>query len=87
MTDTFSGHAAGLESPAANASTIAPSDFTDLPDATRAIYVGTGGALSVELVSGDVIDLSNVQTGMIYPLRVRKVRSSGTTATGLVGLW
>lgn len=86
MNDPFKTHVPGLESPAANAAAVTPSDTADLPDVTRAIYVGNGGSLTVETVGGDVVTLQNVQSGMVYPLRLRKVRT-GTTATGLIGLW
>ena len=86
MPDDFSGHETGLSSPARGGSAISPSDGGSLPQATRAIYVGQTGNLAVRLVSGEVVTLSNVQAGMIYPLRVEQVLASGTTATGLVGL-
>ena len=86
MADDFSSNMTGLESPGKNGAAIAPSDSVDLPNVTRAIYVGVTGNLRVALVSGDIITLSNVQAGAIYPLRIARVFVTGTTATGLVGL-
>jgi hypothetical protein len=86
MNDDFADFNSGLTSPAAAADPIAPSDTTVLPTATRAIYVGQGGDLTVEFISGDTVTLYNVQPGAVYALRVRHVLATGTTATGLVGL-
>lgn len=90
MTDQFEGHAQGLTAPATSALTVTPSDSQDLPTMPRAIYVGGAGALRVELLDAPVgsdVTLSALQPGMVYPLRVRKVYATGTTATGLIGLW
>ncbi len=86
MADEFQNYAAGLTAPARDADAITPSDTTDLPSATRALYVGEAGDLQVQMVSGQTVTLSNVQAGIVYPLRVSRVLAAGTTATGLVGL-
>lgn len=86
MSDDFEHHTTSLDSPAVSGETIVPSDATDLSHATRGIYIGSTGSLSVTLVSGDEITLSEVQAGTIYPLRIARVKASGTTAAGLVGL-
>jgi hypothetical protein len=86
MSDSFKDHQPGLESPAGHAIAITPSDALALSAATRAIYVGGGGALRVAMVSGAVVTLAGVQAGQVYPLRLVQVLATGTTATGLVGL-
>lgn len=86
MADNFKTYQPGLESPAEAGAALIPSDGAVLSNATRAIYVGGGGALRVTLVSGDTVTLGGVLSGMIYPLRVAQVLATGTTATGLVGL-
>jgi hypothetical protein len=86
MSDQFQGHETGLTTPAVHASDIVPSDAVALPFASRAIYVGTAGNLRVQLISGDTVTLTNVQTGAYYPLRVAQVLATGTTAAGLVAL-
>ncbi len=90
MSDKFDKHSPGLTSPAGNGQPVAPSDSAMLPTHSRALFVGTSGHLAVELVGnaeGEVLVLQNVQAGMIYPLRVRKVRATGTTAGGILSLW
>ena len=86
MSDQFETYATGLTSPARDASAITPNDGADLGAATRALYVGQSGDVQVVMVSGETITLSNVQAGVVYPIRVARVLSSGTTAGGLVGL-
>ena len=86
MSDTFNNHVASLTSPAMAAVAIVPNDATPLANVTRAIYIGGAGNLSVVMLSGDIVTFSGVQAGMIYPLRASRVRATGTTATGIVGL-
>ncbi|MEO0369816.1 MAG: hypothetical protein AAF231_00025 [Pseudomonadota bacterium] len=86
MTDDFSTHSETLTAPAAAAETITPSDTQDLAFVTRALYVGQGGDVAVELKSGDSVVLRNMQASVIYPLRVMRVLATGTTAADIVGL-
>lgn len=86
MADEFLTHETGLTSPAVGADVIVPNDTVALPKATRAIYVGNAGNLRVQFVTGDLVTLTNVQAGVIYPLRAALVLATGTTASGLIGL-
>lgn len=86
MADDFEDHQSGLSTPATRAQPITPGDGLDLPHVTRAIYVGGAGDLRVMMCAGDVVTLAGAQAGMVYPLRLRQVLATGTTATGLVGL-
>lgn len=86
MKDEFEHHSVALSAPLVAAEAITPSDTQDLAFATRAVYVGTSGTLSVTLVSGDSAVLANAQAGVIYPLRVARVKSTGTSAGQLIGL-
>lgn len=76
----------GILGPASRAFAITPNDSTDLTRWTRSVYVGGSGNLSVILV-GDTaaVTFTNLQAGY-HPLRVKRVRSTGTTATNIVGL-
>jgi hypothetical protein len=87
MTDLFATHATVLDSPAQDGFAIAPSDGNDLAMVTRAIFVGSGGALKVTMLAGSTLTLDPVPAGMLLPLRVRRVHATGTTATALVGLF
>ena len=55
---------------------------------TRALYVGNGGDVSVVFAPGSTpVIFPNVQAGTILPVRVTQVRATGTTATGIVGMY
>lgn len=81
-----------LESPVVNGFAITPSDSDDLNRYSRYVYVGTAGDLKVALVGQDadqtnvVVTLTGLAKGF-YPLRIRRVYATGTTATNLVALY
>ena len=54
---------------------------------TRAIYVGTSGAVKVDMRGGTALTFTNVQDGTVLPVRVSKVYQTGTTASNMVALW
>ena len=87
MEDIFEDHALSLTAPVTHASAIAPNDAAELNQATRAIYVGIGGDLAIEMLDGGALVLTNVQGGVLYPFRIRRVLATGTTAAGLVGVY
>ncbi len=86
MVDKFANFSQGLESPATHGFVVTPNDGIDLPEVTRALYVGAAGAVALVLASGASVSLSGVHGGTVLPLRVARVLATGTTATGLVGL-
>jgi hypothetical protein len=86
MPDRFSRNLPSLVSPATAAFTITPSDTLDLPEVTRAVYIGASGALAVRMSSGQTITFSGVIGGSTLPIRIDRVLATGTTATGVVGL-
>lgn len=85
--DNFNAELVQLHSPAESAAAITPHDTNNLPNFTRGIYVGTAGNLKVEMIGGQTVTFANVAAGMTYPLRVRKVFATDTTAAALVALW
>jgi uncharacterized protein YabE (DUF348 family) len=72
---------------ATSASTITPSDGTDLTANVRAIYVGGAGNLTVQM-AGDAsqVTFTAVSVGTLLPIQVSRVLATGTTATLLIGL-
>lgn len=87
MADIYAHTTPGLTSPAIDGGMIVPDDGDDLTHVTRAIYVGTGGQIAAQLASGSMVTLAAVPSGMLLPLRVRKVMATGTSAGDLVALW
>lgn len=86
MQDRFANFQPSLLGPALSAFTIAPSDTDDFPEATRGLYIGQGGDLSVVMLSGDQVLFKSVGNGAVLPIRARRIRLTGTTATHVVGL-
>lgn len=85
--DYFKHYGAGLDSPAENAAAITPSDSTDLPVVVRALYcIGTGSVVVTMRGGGAAVTLPMV-AGAPLPVRVTRVWATGTTATGIVGVW
>ena len=87
IVDAFADNTSSLTSPPESGAEITPQDSTELSHVTRALYVGGEGSLRVRMLGGAVVTLANVPAGSIMPLRVTAVLGTGTTATGIVGLW
>lgn len=86
--DSFNG-IKSFEGPATRGFAITPVDATDLASVTRGIYTGTGGTLVCVLEDDtSTVTFTNVPAGIVLPLRIKQVYSTGTTASmGLVGLY
>ena len=87
MSDKFSNYHSGLESPAERAFAITGNDSTDLTVFPRAIYVGGAGNVKVITLGGDTVTFSGVLAGTVIPVRVKRVFSTDTTATNLIGIY
>lgn len=87
-TDTFAPNKAHEEwSPAIHAFAITPNNSTDLDYITRSIYVGVGGTIAVVMAGGEEVTFVGVQSGSVLPVRVSRVKSTGTSATNMIGLY
>lgn len=87
MVETDGGGAGTDETrPAANAAAITPTDGIDLTTPTRALLIGVAGNVSVDMVESGTAVVLMLPAG-IHALAVKRVRATGTTATGLVALW
>ncbi len=85
--DKFSSFPTTPISPARGAVNVVPSDTNDLPQVSRAIYVGLGGDVTATLADGDTVTFTAVPGGAILPIRVSAIAASGTTASGILALW
>ncbi|MBS0480679.1 MAG: hypothetical protein JSR96_00710 [Proteobacteria bacterium] len=85
MPDRFAGYSDSPIAPSAVAFAITPSDTVEIT-ATKAIYVGTGGHVTLRPI-GAAADVTyrNVPTGSYLTVRASFVRATGTTATDIVG--
>lgn len=85
MSDAFALHQSGLTSPASRAAAVTPNDAADLVAHARSLWVGGLGNLAVVTVGGDTETFPNVSG--LFPVRVKRVLATGTTATGIVAVW
>jgi hypothetical protein len=88
MADSFTNVADSATAPARLAVPVVPSDSLALPDVPKALFVGTGGAISMRGVGGGADQVwKNVQDGSILPFRAHYVRATGTTASDILALY
>jgi hypothetical protein len=87
--------------PARRAIAVTPSDTKDVTDAAgdgapcyaKSLYIGTGGNIAVVAAgdnsaagAGTPVTFQNVPAGW-FPVQVRRVMATGTTALQVVGLY
>ena len=70
---------------AGNASAITPSNTVEFQGPV-VVYVGVTGNMAVKTAAGDEVTFIGVQAGSVLPVRVKQVKSTGTTATNLLAL-
>lgn len=93
VTDKFEKYYVNPTDPATIGYELTPNDSANTEFFTRAIYVGVGGDVAVDLV-GNVKDpaftnkvvFKNVATGSILSVRISKLYATDTTATNIIGL-
>ena len=66
--------------------TITTSDTVNFGAVVRGIYVGTTGNVVAIGEDGVAVTFTAVPAGMILPIRAKRVNSTSTTASTLVGL-
>lgn len=67
---------------------VTPNDSTDLArGATKSIYIGGAGTVKVDMANGDTVTFTAMTIGSIHQLSVRRVYSTGTSATLIVALY
>ena len=88
MADQFSNSADQVSAPATRAVSVTPHDVDALADIPKALFVGTGGNLTVRgLGGGSDTVWKNLPSGSIVPLRAQYVRATGTTAADILALY
>ena len=69
-----------------NAIAITPADGADLAHMIEVLVAGAAGTVKVDTPNQTGVTLT-VAAGIPLPLRIAKVYATGTTATGLTGLY
>ena len=62
------------------------SDTVDLTVPSRAFMVGVSGNVQFVTKNGDLVTIYAI-AGVIYPIRMTRVYSAITAATGIINLW
>lgn len=87
-TDSFLTNSTGLESPIENAFAVTPHDTNELSVVTRAILVGGAGNVNGTFANDSTtVTLTGLLAGVVYPFRLKLIRSTLTTATNITGLY
>ena len=76
----------GLIDPADGGFDITPNDTVNLTVPARGLYLAESGDVKVDMINGNTITFSNMAAGIVHPLQVRRVYSTGTTASGIIGV-
>ena len=74
-----------LDDPYTTAAAVTPHDTNELAFVTRALCIGTAGALKVTMMDGTDTTFAGVPVGVIR-LRVKRVFSTGTVAANITAL-
>lgn len=82
--DRFAQEGNSLIGPITRLVTVVPSDTTDLPEVTRALYVGVSGTVHVLTAEGNDVTLTALVAGQLHWIRVARVFATGTTATNIL---
>ncbi len=82
MNNPFENRASSLSGPATDIMPVTPDDVTDLSEVAIALYIETGGQISL-LTARNGDRTINVADKTILPVGVRRVNATGTTATGI----
>ena len=73
--------------PYTDAEAVTPSNTVGFDFPCRGLYVGATGDVSVEMLGGATVILTDLAAGVFHPIRVNRVNSTDTTATGIVAVW
>ena len=65
---------------------VTPDNSNDLSQHARALYVGVSGDVKVDTVEGDTLTFVGVPIGF-FPVSVKRVYATGTTATNIIALY
>jgi len=62
--------------------------ITDLATLPRALWIGGAGDVTLILLKDSLaVTLVGIPAGTLLPVRPKRIKATGTTATSLVALW
>lgn len=77
MTDLCEGQQPGLDSPATGIESVTLD--ADLTHLSRALWVGADGDVAVLTARGETVTVPGVKQGTLLPVRIKQVKTTGTT--------
>jgi hypothetical protein len=70
--------------PMTHLAAVTPHDTNDLAFLSRGVYVGVTGNLAVLDAAGNAVTITSLAAGVWHPLRLSRIKSTGTTATSIL---
>jgi len=70
-----------------NAFAITPNDSTDLTIPTTWLYIGSAGTVKVDMLGNGTVTYTALVVGEIHKIRAKRVYSTGTSASSILGLY
>lgn len=72
--------------PASGVFSVTPHNSTNFSQNARALYVGSGGTISLVAADGTQATFAGVPSGYVLPVQCKRVNATGTTAANIVGM-
>lgn len=72
--------------PCEYAAAVTPNDGADLANPGY-LYVGGAGNIAVVTTGGSAVTITGAAAGTVIPLKIARVKSTGTTATSILVLY
>lgn len=66
---------------------VTPSDTDELTNPGIGLYIGVTGDIKVVTKGGDTVTMVGLAAGIWHPIQVKKVFSTGTSATDILIGW
>ena len=85
--DDYSTQRVELDSPAKGFDVVAPNDSADLTNIARGVYVGVSGNLNVVMLDDSAGVITSVASGVIHPIRIKRILATDTTATNILAFY
>jgi len=85
--DTLQGRNAFIVTPDDNADINFGGLIPNSLDTGGVLYIGTGGDLKVTMIGGQTVTFFNIANGAFFPIQVKKVWATDTTASNIVALF
>jgi hypothetical protein len=80
MVDLYAGSGGDLQSPASHAAAVTPSDSTPLAFASKRLWIGSAGNVTLITVGGETVTYTAVPAGSYLQVRASYVKATGTTS-------